>query len=61
MWKVSIDIKRCKDDRWRLVYKHSWGWVFKRVTVILICETKLQCVEEALELLVRFEIAEAMK
>ena len=59
MWKVSIDIKRCKDDRWRLVYKHSW--VFKRVTVILICETKMQCVEEAVELLARFDVKEALR
>jgi hypothetical protein len=31
------------------------------VTVILICETKTQCVEEAVKLLARFEIEEAVK
>jgi hypothetical protein len=55
-----VESKRCKDDRWRLVYKHSWGWFFKRVTVILLCATKMECVEEAMELLARFEIAEAL-
>jgi hypothetical protein len=31
------------------------------VTVILICETKTQCVEEAVELLARFEIEEVLR
>jgi hypothetical protein len=31
------------------------------VTVILICETKMQCVEEAVELLARFDVKEALQ
>jgi hypothetical protein len=31
------------------------------VTVILVCSTKMQCVEEAVELLARFDFAEALR
>jgi hypothetical protein len=59
MWRVSVDIKKT-GGKWRLIYRHSWGFLFKRVKVTAIHATQADCLEEALRLLAAAAIEESL-